>query len=188
MQVAQKIATGKLLIAEPFMQDPNFKRSVVFITDHHEVGTVGFILNKPLRVNINSLIEDFPEFPAPVFAGGPVQQDTIHYLHTVGDVLDDSQKIADGIYWGGDFEKLRILIQQEYVSPHDIRFYVGYSGWGEGQLEEEMKEYNSWIIADGDPNYVFYNNSKVDLWQQVLQHKGDNYSVISQMPDQNYLN
>jgi len=139
-------------------------------------------------VNINSLISDFPDFPAQVFSGGPVQRDTVHYLHTAGEIVDGAQQIAKGIYWGGDFDKLKFLITSEVISPHDIRFYLGYSGWGQGQLAEEMQTYNSWIIANGDPNYVFYDSEKTDLWKQVLDHKGNAYSIISTMPDQNWVN
>ncbi|MBX2846245.1 MAG: YqgE/AlgH family protein [Saprospiraceae bacterium] len=188
MRVLEKVKVGDLLVAEPFLDDPNFKRSVVLVADHFEDGSVGFVLNRPLRVNISSLISGFPKFPAQVFAGGPVQRDTVHYLHTVGEIIDGAKEIAKGIYWGGDFEKLKFLIQSEVISPHDIRFYLGYSGWGEGQLKEEREIYKSWIVADSDPNYVFYNTDKVNLWEQVLQHKGDTFSVISTMPDQNWEN
>ena len=108
MQGIQDVSVGKLLLAEPFMLDGHFKRSVVLITDHSvEMGTVGFVLNKPLRVNINNLISEFPKCAAGVFSGGPVQPDTIHYIHTAGDVLEGSQKIINGVYWGGDFEQLK---------------------------------------------------------------------------------
>ena len=134
-----KAQTGSILIAEPFMVDPNFKRSVVAVCDYtEEEGTVGFVLNKPLGLQINELITDFPSFDADVYFGGPVQTDSIHYVHNVGDLLDNSTKVIDGVWWGGDFEKLKFLIRSDMVQPHNIRFFVGYSGWSPGQLEEEM--------------------------------------------------
>ena len=85
----QKPRKGKLLLAEPFMQDGNFKRSVVLLCDHTAIeGTVGFILNKPIDMNIEELVGDFPEFESQVYYGGPVANDTLHYVHDVGEILD----------------------------------------------------------------------------------------------------
>ena len=77
--VRQEVASGKVLLAEPFMLDPNFKRSAVLLCEHSEEGSVGFIMNKPLNMRIDELIDGFPEFDSEVFFGGPVQTDTIHY-------------------------------------------------------------------------------------------------------------
>ena len=174
--------TGKILIAEPFMIDPNFKRSVALLCDHtNEEGTVGFILNKPLGLRINELIIDFPSFDTEVYFGGPVQTDSIHYIHNVGELLENSTKVIDGIWWGGDFEKLKFLIKAELVNPHNIRFFVGYSGWSPGQLEDEMG-YGSWVLSEMFPNYLFKTKPS-KLWQKVMANKGNTYSVIAQMPD-----
>jgi putative transcriptional regulator len=177
-----QVNTGQILIAEPFMWDSNFKRSVVLLCDHSaEEGTVGFILNKPLEMRVDELITDFPEFDAPVFFGGPVQTDTIHYIHAVGDLLEESTKIIPGVYWGGDFEKLKVLIRSQLIQPKDIRFFVGYSGWSEGQLIDELTD-GSWMVSELHPNYVF-NSDPDNLWQQALTNLGDTYTVIAQMPD-----
>lgn len=177
-----KAQTGSILIAEPFMVDPNFKRSVVAVCDYtEEEGTVGFVLNKPLGLQINELITDFPSFEADVYFGGPVQTDSIHYVHNVGDLLEKSTKVVDGVWWGGDFEKLKFLIRSDMVQPHNIRFFVGYSGWSPGQLEEEMVS-GSWVLSDLDANYLFKSKPK-KLWKQVLKNIGDTHSVIAQMPD-----
>ena len=175
------IRSGHLLIAEPFMVDPHFKRSVILLCEHAQEGSLGFILNKSLDMKVDELIADFPNFDAIVYFGGPVQTDTIHYIHNLGDLLEDSQKIAKGVYWGGDFEKLKFLISTKMIEPHNIRFFVGYSGWSEGQLVEEMA-YGSWMMDKMDANYLFRNQAK-GLWRDVLENKGDTYSVIAQMPD-----
>ncbi len=179
--VSNEIKNGKVLLAEPFMLDPNFKRSAVLLCEHNEEGSLGFIMNKPLNMQIDELIEDFPEFEAEVFFGGPVQTDTIHYVHNVGDLLEESVPVVDGVYWGGDFEKLKFLIDSQLILPHNIRFFVGYSGWSEGQLMDEMT-YGSWVLADMDPNYLFKSRPK-QLWRQVMYNKGDAYTVIAQMPE-----
>ena len=184
--VRQEVSSGQVLLAEPFMLDPNFKRSAVLLCEHNEDGSVGFIMNKPLKMRIDELIDGFPEFDSEVFFGGPVQTDTIHYIHNVGDLVEDSVKVADGVYWGGDFEKLKFLIASNLVLPHNIRFFVGYSGWSEGQLNDEMG-YGSWVLADMDANYLFKSEPK-KLWTQVMYNKGDTYSVIAQMPETSNFN
>ena len=179
--VTPEITSGKVLLAEPFMMDPNFKRAAVLLCEHGPDGTVGFIMNKRLNMKVDELIDDFPEFKAPVFFGGPVQTDTIHYVHNVGNLLDDSHHVTDGVWWGGDFTKLKILINQQLILPKDIRFFIGYSGWTEGQLNDEMS-YGSWVLADMDANYLFKSDPR-SLWREVMKHKGNTYSVIAQMPD-----
>lgn len=183
----RKVKPGDLLLADPFMLDETFRRSVVLLCSHEdELGTVGFILNKKLDVNLNELISDFPEFEVPVFFGGPVSTETIHYVHDCGNILDDSEEISHGIYWGGDFDKLKFLIKTELIKPRNIRFYLGYAGWSAMQLKDEL-EYGSWIISEMHPNYIL--KSKPDmLWNEVMRGKGDSYSVIAEIPDSFYLN
>ncbi len=179
--VNYEIKNGVILLAEPFMLDPNFRRAAVLLCEHSPEGSLGFIMNRPTDTSIDQLIEDFPEFHSPVFWGGPVQTDTLHYIHNVGDLLDDSIRIADGVHWGGDFEKLKFLITSSLILPENIRFFMGYSGWDEGQLLDEMAT-GSWVPADMHPNYLFKSKPEM-LWQQVMYNKGDAYSVIAFMPD-----
>ena len=87
-------------MAEPFMLDPNFKRTAVLLCEHSEESSIGFILNKKLDMRVDALVNDFPEFDATVFFGGPVQTDTIHYIHNLGDLLEDSRTVAKGVWWG----------------------------------------------------------------------------------------
>lgn len=177
----KELKSGQLLLAEPFMLDHHFKRSAVVLCEHNKEGSIGFILNRPMEVSVDGLVQDFPEFDAEVYYGGPVDHNTLHYLHNLGELLDDSVKIANGVYWGGDFEKLKVLISTELVKPGNIRFFLGYSGWSTGQLEEEMR-LGSWMLADLFANYVFKTRPD-DLWQQVMHNKGDKYTVLAQIPE-----
>lgn len=176
-----KIKQGAILIAEPFMADPHFKRSVILLAEHEPEGSVGFILNKGLNMEVSDLLPDFPDFKAPVYYGGPVATDTIHYVHCLGNILDESMPIMSGIFWGGDFEKLKFLMKSGIVKNNDIRFFVGYSGWSHGQLDEEMN-YGSWMKGQMDANYLFRNRTQ-SLWKSALENKGDAYSVIAQIKD-----
>jgi len=137
-------------------------------------------------MNICSLVANFPEFDAMVNFGGPVDTDTIHYIHNVGDLLDGSTEIARGVYWGGDFEKLKFLVTAELIQPHNIKFFVGYSGWSEGQLAEELKT-GSWVVDEMDANYAFKEEEN-KLWTTVLNNKGEVYTVIAQMDEFHSLN
>jgi len=177
----QTVSLGKVLLAEPFMLDPNFKRSVIVLTEHQSEGSVGFIINKKLDMQVSDLIPDFPDFNSPVYYGGPVQNNTIHYIHNVGDLLEDSLKVHPGVYWGGDFEKLKFLIGSKMIMSENIRFFLGYSGWSSGQLDSELVS-GSWVTADMHANYLF-NSKPTQLWQKVMNHKGNLYSVIAQMPE-----
>lgn len=158
--------------------DPNFRRGVILLCDHQHDGSFGFILNKPINMNINDLISSFPDFESEVYYGGPVQTDTIHYLHTRGDLLPNSVQVLSGVYWGGDFEQLKELVQRGEIRSDDIRFYVGYTGWSAGQLRDEQ-EVASWMTATGRQNWIF--GTQPQLWKDVLQEQGGTYSIIAGM-------
>ena len=176
-----KVTQGSILIAQPFMDDTFFKRSVVGITENRTDGTVGFILNKPVKPKLNELIPKIKsEEEFKVFYGGPVATDTIHYIHSKGELLEESTQITKGIYWGGNFERLLFLIESGLINSQDIRFYLGYSGWSEGQLDTEL-ETGSWVVSDWYANYAFSKNTE-KLWKETLNHKGDPYSVIANIP------
>ncbi len=179
MQMTLK--AGTILIAEPFMLDPNFRRSIVLLCEHTDKGTTGFVLNKPLDMQIHDLVGDFPESKAAVHVGGPVGMDSLHFLHNVGNMLDNTMEVCPGVYWGGDFEKLRFLMENGVIRDDNVKFFVGYSGWTEGQLAEEMEE-GSWLVDEMDANYLFKVKPFV-MWQTVLHNKGDRFTVIAQMPD-----
>jgi putative transcriptional regulator len=175
------IIKSKLLLADPYMGDSPFKRAVILLCEHNsETGTLGFILNKNLKMKLNDLMASFPEFEAEVYYGGPVSTDTIHYVHNVGDLLPESIKIASGLYWGGDFEQMKTLISAGLIEPKNVRFFLGYSGWGAGQLQEEMREH-SWLLGNVHANFVFKEEENDKLWETVLDEEGGIFSVLAQI-------
>jgi putative transcriptional regulator len=182
-----KIKAGDLLLSDPYMMDHTFKRSVILLCEHEpELGSIGFVLNRPLKAKMSELIDNFPEYNGTVYFGGPVAADTLHYIHTKGDILDESVYVGEGIYWGGDFQKLIFLMNSKLILEDEIMFFVGYSGWSEGQLDQEMKD-KSWIVGKLDFNYVF-GQSKTPLWKRVMKDLGEGYSVIANMSDSVSLN
>ena len=92
------------------MLDANFKRSVILLTVHNKIESIGFILNQPTKVGINELINDLPCFDAPVYIGGPVQKDTLHFIHSMGDLIDGSIHVGENLYWSGNFQTLIKLV------------------------------------------------------------------------------
>lgn len=182
-----KASKGKLLLADPFLRDLGFKRSVILLCDYDAVeGSVGYVLNKPLDVKFPDIVEDFPEYDGDIYYGGPVAPDTLHYIHTKGDILDDSNRICDGVWWGGDFTKMKVLLKSKILNPTNIKFYLGYSGWSSGQIEDELS-YGSWIMEDMNANYLF-GRDKDQLWSTVMRNKGNHFTVISKIPDIQYQN
>ena len=180
-----KPSKGLLLLAEPFMADPNFKRSVVFICEKQKSGSVGFILNRPMPLKLSEAVEDIVNFDATLYYGGPVQTDTLHFIHNVPE-LEGSIKIIEGLYWGGNFEALKAMINSGQVSPENFRFFLGYSGWDMTQLDSEMEE-NSWIAHPANAAHVF--KVKPDkLWREVLVEKGGEYAMMVNFPEDPSLN
>lgn len=179
------LAKGKLLLSAPFLHDI-FKRSVILLTEHNEEGSVGFILNKPTEYKLHEIIDDFPEFDAKVFLGGPVQQDSVNIIHKAGNILTGGHQIADGVYWGGDFEMLKILIAGNELDPADFKFFLGYSGWSSGQLLNEMKQ-TSWYVNKFSAANVFSNNHET-LWNDILRSKGKEFSILTTFPDDPSVN
>lgn len=178
---------GILLIAEPFLKDPSFSRSVVLLCRHEPAeGTFGFVLNKAFHQTLDELIPDLAGFEWQVYLGGPVQKDTLHYLHQYPQLLPDSQEICDGVYWGGDFEILKTLIQENAIDPQKIKFFLGYSGWDAGQLHTEMEE-KTWLTVAANRNLVF-GTALEDIWKTSLKSLGGKYEMMIHFPTDPQLN
>jgi putative transcriptional regulator len=170
---------GKLLISAPFLNDV-FKRSVILLTENNEEGSVGFIINKITDYKLHEIIEDFPEFNAPVFIGGPVQTNTLNFIHKAGDIIDGSTEIIDGIFWGGNYETLKILAGNNSLNPSDFKFLLGYAGWGPQQLNDELKT-DSWFLNNPTSENIF-DSEPENMWSKILKSMGKKYSLISTFP------
>ncbi len=177
---------GTLLIAEPFLKDPNFMRTVVFLCDHQEEGSFGFVINKLFDHTLDELMNDLEELKLPVFYGGPMQMDTIHFLHQYPELIPGSYEVLDGIFWGGDFETAISLIRSGNINPEKIRFYIGYSGWGSGQLNDELKE-KSWLTVEGTRKLVFHHKAD-EIWKDALKKLGGDYEALANYPIDPQLN
>jgi len=122
-----KPAKGHLLVAEPsIIGDVSFTRAVVLLAEYNESGSVSFILNKPLRYKVRDFVPGITS-DLPIYNGGPVEQDNLYFIHTVPELIPDSIKISEGIYWGGDFDTILDLLKEDRLKKHQIRFFLGYS-------------------------------------------------------------
>lgn len=180
------IAKGSILISEPYLGDTNFERTVVLICDHNDQGTFGYILNKPTAIEINSVIKDLTNFPLHLHIGGPVSQDSVHFIHRSKYRLDGDVEIQENVYWGGNFEDLKELIITGKILPKDVRFFIGYSGWGEGQLNREI-ENKSWIIGSASSEEIFETEPE-QFWRAILKNMGGRFKQLSNYPIDPRLN
>lgn len=177
---------GKILISEPFLPDTFFNRSIVYLTDHNDEGSVGFILNRRLDLKISAAIEGFENWDDYLNMGGPVAPDTLHFLHNLGDLIPKSVPVSGNICWGGDIDYVRELIRSEAIDQSQIRFFLGYSGWSAGQLERELKE-DSWVITKVKSDIVM-NNRGDDTWKRILRSFKNKYRMWAEFPDSPEMN
>ncbi|HVX52329.1 MAG TPA: YqgE/AlgH family protein [Chitinophagaceae bacterium] len=180
------ISAGKILIADPFLKDPNFMRSVIFLCEHQPEGSFGFVLNRPYPNVIGELITGLEGSNFPVYYGGPVQPDTLHFLHRCPALIPGGVSITDDIYWGGEFNEAISLIKQNKLSYYSIRFYMGYSGWAEGQLDSEMEQ-KTWLLTEGNKQLVFHRDTGL-IWKDALRQMGGEYTQLVNYPIDPQLN
>ncbi len=179
-------AAGILLIADPFLKDPNFLRTVILLCEHQEEGSFGFVLNKQIEQTLDELVTELDGYSLPVYYGGPVQMNTIHFVHQYPDLIPDSIEVSKDIYWGGNFETVTALIKNNSLNLNRIKFFVGYSGWGGGQLKGELEE-KSWLTVSANRKLVF-NTEHNEIWKRSLQELGGEYEMMINFPIDPQLN
>ena len=179
-------ATGKVLISEPFLGDPYFKRTIVLLCEYSKEGAFGFVLNKYVNLDITELLEGFPGIKSRIGIGGPVQNTNLYYLHTRGDIIPNAIPVSEYLFMGGDFERMQELVREKTILPSEIRFFIGYAGWDAGQLDEELEQ-KSWFVGDISSQQIM-NTSQNDLWEKVLKDMGGDYELLTQFPEDPSLN
>ena len=170
---------GRILLAEPLMKDDHFSRSVIYLCEHNEDGSYGFILNNLLNLKLNEIItdENLPELD--VFYGGPVHATSLFYIHQMGDTIENSIALGNNIFTGGDFNQIIEFLNLGILDEKKIKFFLGYSGWSKNQLKDEIKAH-SWIVSEIETEKVFIKND--DLWKNVLEKKGGKYKALANFP------
>ena len=180
-----ELTTGKLLIADPFLADSNFARTVVLLCEHGEDGTVGFVLNNRTDIAIGDLLPEISAAMLIVNQGGPVQTDTLHMVHRIPEVLGGN-KVVDGVFWGGSYEVLQTILAGNTYDSDMLQLFVGYSGWSVGQLQEEIDQ-RSWIVTDFQPHILFGTDTD-EMWKAAILSLGKEYEYLINLPINPQLN
>ena len=186
MSETKQVGKGSLLIAEPFLGDPNFEKGVVLLCEHNTKGTFGFVINQKTELMIGDVLEESIYQEVPLFLGGPVEKNTLHFIHRRPELITGGSQITQHIYWGGDFDEVRNLLNFNKITQEDIRFFIGYSGWSAGQLDEELNR-KSWIISKANADFIFSTPSD-RFWREVLMKMGGEYRSIAHYPTDPRLN
>lgn len=183
----EQLIPGKVLISEPFMDDPNFARSVVLLLEYNaKEGAFGLILNKPLAIDMQAVVTNFPCPGFDFNYGGPVNDDNLFYIFPSRVEITGAININHELSWGGDFVELKNKIALGELTPNEVKFFGGYSGWSEGQLERELSE-KAWIIGSLNSHEIFTENADA-LWKKALKPLGKKYSVMAEFPQNPELN
>ena len=164
--------SGRLLISEPFMIDPNFKRSVILLTEYGSTGSMGFVLNHQSEYMLGDLLPDLR---------------SLHFIHCCPEKIEDGIETADGVYWGGNFETVKSLVTNYQLNDSEIRFFTGYSGWTPGQLEDEIAE-DTWIVTDKFTAEIIFSHDDQNIWRQVIISMGQRYAHIANFPENPEMN
>ncbi|MDA0201724.1 MAG: YqgE/AlgH family protein [Bacteroidetes bacterium] len=174
--------SGKLLVADPSVfGDQNFHRSIVIMAHQKDSGSLGFILNKPLDYELNDVLPEI-KLDFPLYYGGPVEQDNLFFIHNAGHLVPESIRIDEKLFWGGDFEKIIVLVNEGVLTRKDIRFFLGYSGWSEEQLEQEISAH-SWVVIQNPLAGKILSCKSQDLWKDQMVALGGKYLLWSNTPE-----
>ncbi len=173
--------TGQLLISEPFLLDIQFKKTVVLLCEHEEQGSVGFVINRFLDIYTDEIIPGLLNYNFKVYDGGPVEQNTLHFIHKLGALIPDSFPVSTNIFWGGNIELINDLIASGAASVNDFKFFMGYSGWGEEQLAAEIEQ-KAWWLTDVKDHLVFNENTE-QIWPACVRSLGADFAYLADSPE-----
>lgn len=171
---------GRLLIAEPFMFDMYFRRTVVLLIDHSEEGSFGVVLNKPTFIKIKDVVDSFPDVDYPLYSGGPVDINNVYFLHRLSKIISDGSPVKDDVSWGGDKKEIIQILESNFFDDSQLRVFMGYSSWEPGQLDTELKQ-KAWVVADFNPEIVF-NTEPTKLWHTIVESMGKEYAFWKNLP------
>ena len=172
---------GKLLISDPFLDDDYFRRSLIYLCEFNKDGSFGFVINNFISINLHDLDESFPEIETQISLGGPMEINSLYFIHTLGNKINNSLLINENIYLGGDFQQLSTFIKEDESIIKNVRFFIGYSGWEANQLDTEIRN-NSWIVSEmNSPSILFGSQSKL-TWKRYMYELGGKFKIMSKFP------
>ena len=176
---------GTILAASPELPDSNFSHAAVVVCEHTEEGAFGLVFNRPAGLAVSQLFPEHPLLHAcslPIFQGGPVGMNSAQFLHRAPEEIRGGLELAAGVYLGGDFESLASLLHEEPErAASQVRVLVGYSGWGPGQLDDELAG-GSWLPALLDAE-VLFGDGEESAWRAVIRSITGMDDLSRQPPD-----
>ena len=184
VDLLQADLTGSLLVATPSLVDPNFRRTIIFVTRHEATdGALGVILNRPSGTNLGNLT-DSPESlkKVPVFEGGPVEQQQI--------LLARIHVMELGASFETFGQKYERSDEENFLGHHDLRAFNGYAGWSEGQLEDEIRE-NSWLTIPPTASLLSAIQTPeegLSRWRGIMKELSPVYRLLAEAPDDPSMN
>jgi putative transcriptional regulator len=177
-----ELGKGIFLIAAPSLRDPNFRQTVVLLCEHGPEGALGVVVNRPTAMSISEALPQVPIIEGSghvLYAGGPVQTNQVMLLYKGDEFPENAHPVFDGVCLGGDMGMVERILTKA-GTQETFRAYLGYSGWGPGQLESEMKA-GSWLTLPADPKLVF-EKDPARIWGEILFSLGDTYQMYADMP------
>ncbi len=169
-------AVGSILVAEPFLREEYFNHGVISLVEYEPgKSAMGLVLNKPTGYTLGEAIEGIDDdVDLPIYCGGPLSCDRLFYLHTLGNTFPGARQIADDLFIGGDFEDVRKYVNMGLDTDGKMRFFVGYSGWGAGQLESEIEQH-VWAVAPKPANKQIFTEDGDSFWHRIVRLLGKPY-------------
>ncbi|MBM3168590.1 MAG: YqgE/AlgH family protein [Bacteroidetes bacterium] len=172
---------GNLLLSAPFLQDENFVRSVILVCEHLDTGSFGLVVNKPSILTLGDLVNELAFVDAEVFVGGPVEQNTLHFIYFGEKRIEGSVSLGKALWWGGEFDQLVNLLKNQELEANQVRFFMGYSGWESGQLESEIEQ-ETWIISQENLDLPALHFESEKIWKHFMKNMGGVYREQANYP------
>ena len=178
---------GALLVAEPFLVEGCFRRSVICLAEYSEKGAVGFVLNSPTRYFLNELLVGAGSLPSiPVYCGGPVGTDHLFFLHDIA-ALPGAVEMTEGLFATGDCDMLLDFLRSDESVRNHVKFLLGYSGWSPGQLDGELRQ-ESWAVTAMQSPVSCLTAVDDTFWRETVRSMGDGYQLWLNSPQEPSLN
>lgn len=180
-KTSQHPKAGSILLAEPFANDEYFRRSVVLLCEHNTEGSFGFVLNNYIDLPLDQIAEGGVAVKSKVSIGGPVDTNSLYYIHRFGKLVPNSVPIARGLFLGGDFKSLMDLLKNSPMPEKQARFFLGYSGWSKNQLQSELGN-QYWAVVKKWSNDWLIDTEHGDMWKECLNRLGGKYKMFTHFP------
>lgn len=174
---------GSLLVAEPFLSDEYFNHAVITLIDYEPgANSMGIVMNRTSGYTLGQMIEGFDDdIEIPVYIGGPMSRNRMFYIHRLGQLFSGAVEIMPGLWIGGDYEQVLQYVREGYPADDLIRFFVGYSGWDAGQLEEEIKQH-VWAVTSPMVPEQMLSGYDDGYWHKVVRKMGARYRGWQMQP------